>query len=161
MVHHTEPFVDTLSSSRFHPIEGALFGVFSVLVTVTLGTSIFELLVCRSFAQFFSYWIHADLRLPRWLEYPMGFIFVTPGHHQVHHDSATADKNIGLIFTFWDQIFKTYKEPEAHPKYRYGLHDYAGESISFADLMLLRFKKTSAEAGETHPEFPVGYQATT
>jgi sterol desaturase/sphingolipid hydroxylase (fatty acid hydroxylase superfamily) len=56
-------------------------------------------------------------KLPRWIEY----IFVTPSHHRVHHASNVPylDKNMGMVFIFWDRLFGTFTEeqPEEVPHY--------------------------------------------
>ncbi len=54
-----------------------------------------------------------------WLEY----IFVTPSHHRVHHASNTRylDKNMGMLFIFWDKLFGTFEEEDKNEKIKYGL----------------------------------------
>ncbi len=43
---------------------------------------------------------------------PIEWIFATPSHHRVHHASNTKylDKNMGMVFIFWDRLFGTFEE---------------------------------------------------
>jgi len=54
-----------------------------------------------------------------WLEKFMA----TPSHHRVHHGSNPVylDKNMGMIFIFWDKLFGTFQEELAEEPVHYGL----------------------------------------
>jgi sterol desaturase/sphingolipid hydroxylase (fatty acid hydroxylase superfamily) len=43
----------------------------------------------------------------------------TPSHHRVHHGSNVKylDKNMGMVFIFWDKIFGTFQKEEEEVKY--------------------------------------------
>jgi len=45
-----------------------------------------------------------------WLEY----VFVTPRSHHIHHSASPEhyDTNFGVVFSFWDRLFGTWKSPE-------------------------------------------------
>lgn len=47
----------------------------------------------------------------------------TPSHHRVHHGSNPLylDKNMGMIFIFWDKLFGTFQEELATEPVQYGL----------------------------------------
>ena len=54
----------------------------------------------------------------------LGFVerfLSTPSHHRVHHGSNTIylDKNMGMVFIFWDKLFGTFQEEQE--EVRYGL----------------------------------------
>jgi sterol desaturase/sphingolipid hydroxylase (fatty acid hydroxylase superfamily) len=56
----------------------------------------------------------------------LGFLewfMVTPSHHRVHHGSNPEylDKNIGMIFIFWDKLFGTFQREMETVKLCYGL----------------------------------------
>src|ERR1700712_1752762 len=42
------------------------------------------------------------------------YIFITPSHHRVHHGSNVRylDKNMGMLFVFWDKLFGTFQPEE-------------------------------------------------
>ena len=50
---------------------------------------------------------------------PIEWIFATPSHHRVHHASNTKylDKNMGMVFIFWDRLFGTFEEEKEEVKY--------------------------------------------
>ncbi len=52
---------------------------------------------------------------------PLEWILSTPSHHRVHHGSNIPylDRNMGMVFIFWDKLFGTFTE-EKEPV-RYGL----------------------------------------
>lgn len=54
-----------------------------------------------------------------WLEKFMA----TPSHHRVHHGSNPRylDKNMGMIFIFWDKLFGTFQEELEADPVQYGL----------------------------------------
>ncbi len=60
-----------------------------------------------------------------WLNYPVWLskIFISPAQHQVHHSSDPKhfDRNMGLIFSFWDQLFGTHYIPREREHLQFGL----------------------------------------
>jgi sterol desaturase/sphingolipid hydroxylase (fatty acid hydroxylase superfamily) len=63
----------------------------------------------RILTVFFTYFTHANLRLPSPLEQAVGYIFVTPRIHKFHHhdEAPWTDSNYGNMFSLWDRIFGT------------------------------------------------------
>lgn len=55
-------------------------------------------------------------------------VFVSPAMHQVHHSDAPRhwDRNMGLVFSFWDQIFGTAYLPKAREELTFGIGDESG-----------------------------------
>ena len=51
------------------------------------------------------------------------YIFVTPSHHRVHHGSNVRylDKNMGMLFIFWDKLFGTFQPEVESDPVKYGL----------------------------------------
>lgn len=52
---------------------------------------------------------------------PLEWFMSTPSHHRVHHGSNIKylDKNMGMVFIFWDKLFGTFQKEEE--KVVYGL----------------------------------------
>jgi len=52
---------------------------------------------------------------------PLEWVLSTPSHHRVHHASNVKylDKNMGMVFIFWDRFFGTFQAEEE--EVRYGL----------------------------------------
>lgn len=51
------------------------------------------------------------------------YIFITPSHHRVHHGSNVRylDKNMGMLFVFWDKLFGTFQAEVDSDPVKYGL----------------------------------------
>ncbi|NNE09772.1 MAG: sterol desaturase family protein, partial [Gemmatimonadetes bacterium] len=50
---------------------------------------------------------------------PLRYVFVTPQSHRIHHSTREEhlDKNFGVIFSFWDRLFRTQVEDaDTYPK---------------------------------------------
>jgi sterol desaturase/sphingolipid hydroxylase (fatty acid hydroxylase superfamily) len=62
-----------------------------------------------------QYWVHSNINLPIG---PLKYIIITPDYHFVHHAAkqSISETNFGSVFTFWDRIFGTYKDPATVPK---------------------------------------------
>jgi hypothetical protein len=51
------------------------------------------------------------------------YIFITPSHHRVHHGSNVRylDKNMGMLFVFWDKLFGTFQVEDEQDPVKFGL----------------------------------------
>jgi len=122
-VHHSATVLNPFTSSRSHPIErklqivisSLLTGLFFGIVFTIFKTSITELLVEIAIAKFIistltlEFIRHSDMNISFGI---FERIFVSPRFHQLHHsvESEHWNKNIGIVFSFWDFMFGT-----AHP----------------------------------------------
>ena len=109
-VHHSDPEFDVSTGIRVHPIEviltqGAYLAAVAVVAPPVVAVLIAELL--SAFQSFFS---HANVSLPQWVDKPLRGVFVTPNMHRIHHSEEMQEqfKNLGDIFPWWDQMFGTY-----------------------------------------------------
>ncbi len=106
-------------SSVFQPLYRFIF----FLPIAFMGFNPIDILFVYAIGQMYGNLVHTQLRTRwGWLEY----ILVTPSHHRVHHASNIPflDKNIGMVFIFWDKLFGTYaneKLIEGKEKLIYGL----------------------------------------
>ncbi len=83
-----------------------------------LGFSGIDIMFVYSATQIYGIIIHTQyVGKLGWLEH----VFATPSNHRVHHGSNVPylDKNMGMIFIFWDRLFGTYAKEEE--EVRYGL----------------------------------------
>ena len=114
LVHHTDQVVDSSTTVREHPGETIVRGLFLVLWTVLLGAS-YEVLLLRQAAETVSAVLaHSAVRMPRRLARCLGWLFVTPNLHHVHHHFVLpyTDKNFGGVLSVWDRLFGTFAELE-------------------------------------------------
>jgi sterol desaturase/sphingolipid hydroxylase (fatty acid hydroxylase superfamily) len=77
--------------------------------------------------QIYQFWTHsaAILQSPRWF----GALFVTPGHHRVHHavNPEYLDRNFGGVLIIWDRMFGTFQAMQRGNPARFGLVQQLGE----------------------------------
>ncbi len=114
LVHHTDPNVDATTANRHHPGESVIRFVFTTVATLLAGAPVYLVMLYQSASVVLSQFNHANIRLPMWLDRVLGFVFVTPGMHRVHHHHVLpyTDTNYGNIFSFWDRLLGTYSTLE-------------------------------------------------
>lgn len=122
MVHHSDTIVDATTGTRHHPGDYLIREVYSLLVIVLTGMPLAYYIFYRIATIFFTYFSHANIYLPQWIDKPLSLIFITPNMHKFHHhfERPWTDSNFGNIFSFWDRLFGTmvYDDPR---KVQYGL----------------------------------------
>ncbi|NNC95270.1 MAG: sterol desaturase family protein [Chitinophagales bacterium] len=122
IVHHSDTKVDATTGTRNHPLEFVLRETFALIVLTLLGAPIAFYLFYRICTIFFTYFTHANISLPQWLDRSLSYVFITPNMHKFHHhfERPWTDTNFGNIFSFWDRIFGTLVYDETN-KIKYGL----------------------------------------
>lgn len=110
IVHHSDTHVDVTSGTRHHPLDFLAREVAALVVVVITGMPLAFYLFYRTVTVFFTYWTHANVRLPSRLERPLSYAFVTPHMHKVHHHHTLphTDTNFGNMLSVWDRLFGTY-----------------------------------------------------
>ena len=118
VTHHSSPEYNLSTgfrSSVFMPVYKYLYFIPLVL----LNFRPMDVIFMYSVTQIYGILVHTQAikKLPLWIEY----IFVTPSHHRVHHASNIPylDRNMGMVFIFWDRLFGTFTSemPEEPPQY--------------------------------------------
>jgi sterol desaturase/sphingolipid hydroxylase (fatty acid hydroxylase superfamily) len=105
--HSSEEFNLTVGfrSSVFQPLYRFMF----FIPIAWLGFDPLDIMLMYSITQIYGILIHTQyVGKLGVLEY----VFATPSNHRVHHGSNPRylDKNMGMIFIFWDRLFGTYQE---------------------------------------------------
>ena len=122
MIHHSDTKVDATTGTRHHPGDYVLREVFALLAVILLGMPFAFYVVYKIASIFFTYFSHANVKVPNWIDKPLSLVFITPNMHKFHHhfERPWTDTNFGNIFSFWDRIFGTlvYGDPK---KVVYGL----------------------------------------
>ncbi|MBV9418208.1 MAG: sterol desaturase family protein, partial [Alphaproteobacteria bacterium] len=112
LAHHTDRVVDVSTTFREHPGETAIRNLFLLGCIVVCGVPV-ELLVLRQMAQAaINIFAHTSLHLPPAAARVVGWVFMTPNLHHVHHHVAmpATNSNYAEMFTVWDRLFGTYME---------------------------------------------------
>jgi sterol desaturase/sphingolipid hydroxylase (fatty acid hydroxylase superfamily)/creatinine amidohydrolase/Fe(II)-dependent formamide hydrolase-like protein len=135
-VHHSAEVLTPITLYRMHPVDLFLTGLAATILT-GLAFAIFFYLTGKepspytlfnlNIIVFVFYLMGYNLRHSHiWLNYPawLSRVFVSPAQHQIHHSSDPKhfDKNMGLIFSFWDGLFGTLYIPRTFEKLKYGLN---------------------------------------
>ena len=117
MVHHSDTQVDATTGTRHHPGDYLTRELMGLLTIFFFGIPVAYWVFYRICSIFFTYWTHANISLPSWLEKCLALILVTPNMHKFHHhfERPWSDSNFGNIFSVWDRIFGTfiYGNPKA------------------------------------------------
>ncbi|MGI9270716.1 MAG: sterol desaturase family protein [Woeseiaceae bacterium] len=110
-IHHSATKLDALAAARMHPVDDvidntlvgiALFAAgFSGQVIFAIGPILFLHIAL----------IHADVT---WDFGVLRKVLVSPLHHRAHHEVGPG-KNFAGMFSFFDVVFATYKEPTGAP----------------------------------------------
>jgi sterol desaturase/sphingolipid hydroxylase (fatty acid hydroxylase superfamily) len=122
MVHHSDTHVDVTTGTRHHPGEWLFRETFMIVGVLVMGMPVWLYFLYRSTAALFTYFNHANIIVPEWIDRPISWIFVSPNMHKVHHHYKRpyTDSNYSNIFSLWDRIFATFQYTDPRTL-RYGL----------------------------------------
>jgi sterol desaturase/sphingolipid hydroxylase (fatty acid hydroxylase superfamily) len=116
VVHHSDTHVDATTGVRHHPIDFFLRESFALVAVFILGAPIAFYVFYRLVTILFTFWTHANIKLPGKLDYILSWVIVTPNMHKFHHhhELPWTDSNYGNVLSVWDRMFGTfvYENPE-------------------------------------------------
>ncbi|MGI9405743.1 MAG: sterol desaturase family protein, partial [Hyphomicrobiaceae bacterium] len=153
-VHHSAEELNPMTLFRMHPVDLFLTGLSVAILSGLAFAGVFYLTGSQPGAMtifglniitFLFYLFGYNLRHTHiWLNYPywLSKILVSPAQHQIHHSSDPKhfDRNMGLIFSFWDQLMGTSYIPREREKLSYGLsREEPNPFRSITDLYLKPF----------------------
>jgi sterol desaturase/sphingolipid hydroxylase (fatty acid hydroxylase superfamily) len=110
MVHHSDTHVDVTSGTRHHPIDFIMRETFALIAILIAGLPLAYYVLYRILTILFTYFSHANIRLPIWLDKSISLVFISPNTHKFHHhfEMPWTDTNYGNIFSLWDRAFGTF-----------------------------------------------------
>ncbi len=125
IVHHADNNVDVTTGLRHHPIESILRGLFIFIGIIISGSPMYAVMIFETLLVLSAAFTHANISLPRWIDVPLSYIFVSPNMHKVHHHwkQPYTDSNYGAVLSIWDRLLGTYKKLDAK-EIHYGLDRY-------------------------------------
>jgi sterol desaturase/sphingolipid hydroxylase (fatty acid hydroxylase superfamily) len=175
-VHHTATVLTPLTLFRVHPIESLkLASILAVVMGSTYGlvgyllgsqVSAVELfgrnIILLALMIFASHLQHTHLWIP--FTGPLGRLFVSPAHHQIHHSDNPADygKNLGGYLAIWDWAFGTLRVPPAkRPALTFGAGPFSAADHSFVSVAIKPVQAAFAQlSGARQPALqPLSYAA--
>ena len=135
VVHHSDTHVDVSTGTRHHPGEWILRESFTIIGVIITGVPVGLYFMHRSFQALFTYFNHANINLPKWLDRTIGLVFVSPDMHKFHHHHKRpwTDMNFANSFSIWDRLFGTLVYDDTS-KIKYGIDTLDGsldENIGF------------------------------
>ncbi len=115
-VHHSQQELNLFTDLRFHFVDALTLYPLAIF---TMSLFLIPFPQSSVYYLWFRTWYprvyHANIKSNfGWLHY----ILVTPQSHRIHHsvEAKHHDKNFGVMFSFWDRLFKTqYKEEHIYP----------------------------------------------
>ena len=144
LVHHTDHKVDTTTGNRHHPLESVIRFIFTLIGVFIIGVNIGVVMLYQSLSVLSTQFTHANISLPKKIDYLLSFIIVSPDMHKTHHHYKLpyTDSNYGNLFSFWDRIFGTYKKFD-RDKLIYGVDVFFNEEKNgrIYDLLKQPFQK--------------------
>jgi len=121
-VHHSDTHVDVTTGTRHHPIDFLIREMFALVAVVLFGIPLAYYAFYRIATIAFTYFTHANFRLPDSVDRVLSWVIISPNMHKFHHHKSMpwTDSNYGNILSIWDRMFGTlvYDDPE---KIVYGL----------------------------------------
>ncbi len=135
VVHHSDTHCDVSTGTRHHPGEWLLREGFTIVGIIIMGVPVGFYFMHRSFQALFTYFNHANISLPKWLDRTIGLVFVSPDMHKFHHHHKRpwTDMNFANSFSIWDRLFGTLVYDDSS-KIKYGIDTLDGsldENIGF------------------------------
>lgn len=110
IVHHSDKHVDVTTGTRHHPFDFMIREVFALVAVIITGMPISFYFFYRVLSVLFTYWTHANLKLPLSVDKALSYVIVTPNMHKFHHhfELPWTDSNYGNMLSIWDRIFGTF-----------------------------------------------------
>ena len=114
-MHHSDPQMNVTTGVRFHTGEIVLSAVARLAILPLLGISLGQVAVYEAVFLPVVLVHHSNVRLPRWLDYGLLAMIVTPAMHRVHHSrwQPETDSNYGSVFPYWDLVFRSVRLRDA------------------------------------------------
>lgn len=134
-VHHSAEELNPMTLFRMHPLDLFLTGLVVMVLQAAAFAGFFYLTGAEpqmlevfglNVVVFLFYVAGYNLRHSHiWLNYPqwLSRVLISPAQHQIHHSSDPKhfDRNFGLIFSFWDQLWGSHYVPVEREDLKFGL----------------------------------------
>lgn len=144
LVHHTDLDLDVTSASRFHLGELVISMVYTAVVVALVGPSLTGVVIYEAAKLLAAQFNHSNWRLPRRFEHLLGYLFVTPAIHWVHHSiiPRETNSNYANIFSIWDRLLHTYRGEADAKAITLGLPEYReGKQLQLHDIFILPLRR--------------------
>jgi sterol desaturase/sphingolipid hydroxylase (fatty acid hydroxylase superfamily) len=138
LVHHSDLALDVSTTVREHPGDTLFRNSYVLFCFFMSGATVEALLMWQIAAALSNLLAHTPFRLPYWPNRVIGWIFVTPNLHHVHHHfrQPHTDRNYGNVFSLWDRLFRTLTSlPQGGAVFGVDTHMDSALTGSYARMM--------------------------
>ena len=140
-VHHSDRQLNAFTDFRFHFMEYFISRPIVMIPLLMFDVQVPHIVVFSLFQTWQTRFYHANIKSDLGF---LRYLFVTPQSHRVHHsiERRHADKNFGVMFSFWDRFFKTgVSDHTVYP--RTGIHDekFPLEQAGFSSVAVSLLKQ--------------------
>jgi sterol desaturase/sphingolipid hydroxylase (fatty acid hydroxylase superfamily) len=143
-VHHSDGMVDVSTSLREHPAENIVRLSFTLIWVFISGTAFWMLMLRQVIQAITTLFAHMNYRLPDKIDIFIGYVFITPNLHQVHHHykQPYTDCNYGDVLSIWDRLFGTFRRLKSEDLI-FGVDTFMDEKVvnNFISLLKSPFRK--------------------
>ncbi|MEQ9096150.1 MAG: sterol desaturase family protein [Phycisphaerales bacterium] len=150
-VHHHAEHMEATTALRFHTIEVAIHGVFTLLAVVLLGIHVTDVVIYNAVLLPAALFHHSNIRLHPSVEPILRWLVVTPRMHRVHHSrwQPETDSNYAAVLTIWDRLFGTLAPDRRPEAINVGLDGFGPEHTrTLKGLLVTPFSDARAELGQ-------------
>jgi sterol desaturase/sphingolipid hydroxylase (fatty acid hydroxylase superfamily) len=152
VLHHSDETVDATTAYRHHPVEPLFRWSLTAVAAWMLGAPPEGLALYRSLSALNAILEHANIRVPKWLDRSLVWLWVTPDMHKIHHSRVRVqtDSNYSNLFSFFDRGFGTFASSSTAAHVSYGLDsDAANNKAGLWSLLKVPFRPrgSSAQSG--------------
>jgi sterol desaturase/sphingolipid hydroxylase (fatty acid hydroxylase superfamily) len=115
IVHHSDTQVDCSTAIRAHPGEAVLSVFLSFGFLALAGIPVWVYFLRAGLMAPLALFHHANIDLPSGFDRVFRLLIVSPRMHLLHHspDERYTNSNYGHMFSVWDRLFGTYRDPDA------------------------------------------------
>ncbi len=139
-MHHSDQDIDVTTGARFHPVEILLSMLFKIALVLSLGVSVYGVLIFEIVLNACAMFNHSNARLPLSVDHWLRKVVVTPDMHRIHHSTIAREthSNFGFCLSCWDRWFKTYTAmpSQGHQQMQIGLPIFRQPREQWLDRML-------------------------
>lgn len=108
-LHHSDRYLSTLTTYRFHPLEVLPSNLPKIAVIWLLGITPTQWLLYESLYAMELLFHHSNWALPSRCDRYLSWLIVTPRYHRLHHSVEISNQrsNYASFLTVWDTLFGT------------------------------------------------------
>ncbi len=144
VTHHSSEEFNLTTGFRSSVLQ-PLYRFIYFIPLVLLGFKPLDIVFMYSLTQIYGILVHTQYitKMPAWFE----AIFVSPGHHRVHHASNVRylDKNLGMVLIIWDKLFGTFQEEVKEDPIKYGLTKSMAKPFHLTNIIFHEWKDISRD----------------